>query len=343
MNGRRTAAVGGFLAVLLLSTPTVALAHGDSSLVDEVLELAPGGSAEFAADLHYHRLVGTMSADGPIRVRLVDATTGKGVLTLGPSTSLAFNELVRCCDQEWAPHTLTVENVGDDVMTVAAPVRLVHDDLAVMVDGAESGTRLVLGATRRPQTAVPLRRPTIGLAVLAAFVLALGSYATVRYGVGGAPSVVAGNADLPVIPMNDIVSRASLLVGLFMIGWGRVGLWWVRARPATPSRSWTALGVALTGAVLVVAVAVLTAYGGPLVQTVWAVVAAGPIVTVLVRQVCSGWSATNSSRRSTSSRAPTNTGVRWWMSVGMRSRSEVWPSEPRPPACSARKASGAPS
>jgi len=44
------------------------------------------------------------------------------------------------------------------------------------------------------------------------------------------------------------------------------------------------VGLALTGTVLVVAVAILAAYGGPLVQTAWFVVAAGPILAVLVRR-----------------------------------------------------------
>ncbi len=284
------------LAVLLVAvSPAVALAHGDLVLADEVFELAPGGSAAFDGELHYHRVVGTVSADGPVRVRVVDTATGADALALGPATDLAFNELVRCCDQVWTPFTLLVENVGDDTVTVQARVRLVHDDLAVMVDGVESGTRLsivvlglgwaglVLGAFRRQRT-VPLRRSVVGLAVLAVLVIGLGTYATIRYGVGGAPSVVAGNADLPVIPMNRIVSRASLLMGLSMLAWGLVGLWWVRAGSGSSPRSWAAMGLALAGMVLVVAVAILAAYGGPLVQTAWFVVAAGPILAVLARR-----------------------------------------------------------
>jgi hypothetical protein len=103
-----------------------------------------------------------------------------------------------------------------------------------------------------------------------------------RYGVGGAPAVVAGNADVPILPVNPIVSRASLLMGLAMIGWAVVGLWWVRARRAAPSRAWTALGVAIAGAAVVVGMAVLAAYGGPAVQSAWLVAAITPIVAVLV-------------------------------------------------------------
>ncbi len=175
----RAAVVAVAVAALLVAAPTVALAHGDLVLVDEVLELAPGGSAAFDGDLHYHRVVGTVSADGPVRVRFVDGAAGADVLGFGPASDLAFNSLVRCCDRAWTPHTLLIENVGDTAVTVEARARLVHDDLAVMVDGVESGTRasiallglgwggLVLGASRR-QRRVPLRRSMVGLAVLAA-------------------------------------------------------------------------------------------------------------------------------------------------------------------------------
>jgi hypothetical protein len=176
---------------------------------------------------------------------------------------------------------------------VTARVSLVHDDLAVMVDGAESGTRasivlmgtawwgLVWHTFRRRRADVPLRRPAMGLAVLSAAVIGLGTYAAVRYGVGGAPSVVAGTAIVPVLPMNPIVSRASLLMGLSMLGWAAVGLWWVRARGVAQVAAWMALGVAIAGAAAVVAMAILAAYGGPVVQSAWLVATITPIVVVL--------------------------------------------------------------
>jgi hypothetical protein len=281
--------------VLLALTPTIASAHGDARLVDGTITLLPGTSASFDGELHYHRLVGEVAADGPVRVRLVGARSGTDVLTVGPGTGLVFNELVRCCDEAWAPHTLEIENAGTQPVSVTARVSLVHDDLAVMVDGAESGTRasivllalgwwgLVWRAFRRRVPDVPLRRPAVGLAVLSAFVLGLGTYAALRYGVGGAPSVVAGNADVPVLPMNPIVSRASLLMGMSMLGWAVVGLWWVRARLAAARGAWLALGVALAGSAAVVAIAIFAAYGGPVVQSAWLVAAATPIVVVLAR------------------------------------------------------------
>lgn len=293
---------------LAVAVPPAAWAHGDIRVADEVIDLAPGASARFEGELHYHRVVGQVVASAPVRVRLVSARSGQEVLTVGPGARLSFNELVRCCDEAWAPHTLVIDNVAEHPVTVTARVSLVHDDLAVMVDGAESGTRasivlmglgwwgLVWRAARRRRGDVPLRRPAIGLAVLSVFVLGLGTYGAVRYGVGGPAAVIAGNADVPVIPINPVVARASLLMGLSMIGWAVVGIWWVQARGAAARVPWVALGVALAGAAGVVAVTILATYGGPAVQAAWLVVTVTPIILVLASSPPArgeSWSATD--------------------------------------------------
>jgi hypothetical protein len=280
--------------LVLTLVPAPAWAHGDDRLVDGDVEIPAGSSATFNGDLHYHRLVGEVVADGPVRVRLVDVRSGQDVVVIGPGTHLPFNDLVRCCDEAWAPHTLVLDNLGDRPVTATARIGLVHDDLAVMVDGAEDGTRasiVIMGAAwwalawralRRRPADVALRRPLVGSVVLSTFVLGLGTYAAVRYGLGGAPAVVAGNADVPILPVNPIVSRASLLMGLSMIGWALVGLWWVRARTTTSRQWWWAVGAWLAGAVVVVAVAVTLAYGSPLVQVAWLVATLPPLVFVLL-------------------------------------------------------------
>jgi hypothetical protein len=307
----RVAMVGLLTMLLLAVTSTSVLAHGDVPLVDESLVLAPGTSASFDGDLHYHRLVGEVIGDGAIRVRLVESRTAAEVLTFGPGTRLSFNELVRCCDEPWTPHTLVIENVSRTHVAVTARASLIHDDLAVMVDGAESGTRVAIvvlalvwsgavwQATRRHHAGPSLRGSTLGLALLTILVLGSGTYAMIRYGTPGAPSVVAGNADVPVLPMNPVVSRASLLMGSSMLGWALVGVWWVRARDRAARIPWTVLGIVLAGAALIVAVAVLVAYGGLLVQAAWLVAAVGPIVVVLVT------SSTSSRRRPTEARSLT--------------------------------------
>jgi hypothetical protein len=285
----------GLVAVLHLVVVAVpAAAHGDVLLVDEMLVLEPGGTASFAGQLHYHRVVGRITSDGPVHVRLVASGPGTEVAVLGAGTHVSFNELVRCCDVVWTPHTLLIENLGDGPVTVSARASLVHDDLAVMVDGAEDGTRssivglglgwaaLVWWARRRTDHTVPLRRSVVGVAIVTLTVLGLGTYAAVRYGVGGAPGVVAGGGDVPLLPMNPIVSRASLLMLLSMVGWATVGIWWVRARPRATRLGWLSVGAALAGAVVVVAVAISLAYGNPLVQVAWFVAAATPVLALLV-------------------------------------------------------------
>ena len=315
----RCAAVLLVAMLLVAVVPVAASAHGDSRLVDEVIDLAPGASASFDGEVHYHRVVGQVAAASPVQVRLVAARSGQDVLTVGPATQLSFNHLVRCCDEAWAPHTLVIDNLSDRPVTVTARVSLVHDDLAVMVDGAESGTRasivlmglgwwaLVWHAAQRRRADVLLRRPAIGLAALSAFVLVLGTYGAVRYGVGGPAAVIAGNADVPVIPLNPTVSRASLLMGLSIIGWAAVGTWWVRARGPGVRLPWIALGVALAGAAGLVAVTILVTYGGPVVQTAWLVVTVTPIILVLA-----------SARR-----PPRATGSRW-MVAAHRSGHRRW-------------------
>jgi hypothetical protein len=288
-------AVVGLLVVLHLVVATVpASAHGDVLLVDEVLVLEPGGTASFEGQLHYHRVVGRVASDGPVHVRLVASGPGTEVAALGSGTEVSFDELVRCCDVVWAGHTLLIENHGDRPVTVTARAGFVHDDLAVMVDGAEDGTRisivglglgwaaLVWWARRRSDHVVPLRRSAVGLAVVTVTVLGLGAYGTLRYGGRGASSVVAGGGDVPLLPVNPIVSRASLLMLLSMVGWATAGIWWVRARPRATRRGWLSVGAALAGAVVVVAVAVSVTYGNPLVQVAWVVAAATPVLVLLV-------------------------------------------------------------
>lgn len=288
------------VAVLLIAlAPSPASAHGDLRLVDEVFTLSPGSSATFEGELHYHRMVGEVTADGPIRLRLLDVRTNQETLTVGPGTDLVFNELVRCCDGPWTPHALVIENLAAVPVSVTARVSLVHDDLAVMVDGAESGTRaalvligltwwaLVWRAFARSSATIGLRRPAIGLAGLSVLTLGIGTLAAVRYDVGGAPSVVAGHAMLPLLPMNPVVSQATLFMGVSMLGWAGVGWWWVRARRDVHQVAWAALGVALAGGAAVVAIAILSAYGGPTIQSAWLVASVAPIIAVLAAQLMS--------------------------------------------------------
>lgn len=284
--------VGAVLAVA--ATATAALAHGDANLADERLVLAPGEGVELREGLHYHRLAATVSADGPVVVEVRRLATDEVVATAGPDTAIAVNELVRCCPEAaWAEHAVVVRNPGTVPASADVRARLVHDDLAVMVDGAEDGTRVsivVLGlawaallwrAVRRKDHDVPLRRAVRRLAVVAAGVVALAAWGTWRYGTGGAPALVAGLADVPVLPFNPIVSRATLLIAAVIVLWGRAGTAWARAAdPATPA--WWATGASLVGSTVVVAALVADAYGAAGAASGAAVAAGAPLLLVPV-------------------------------------------------------------
>lgn len=269
--------------VLLLPQP--AFAHGDARLMDEVVLLGPGQSVDFESGLHYHRLVGEFAADGEVAVRLVGVDGTPRVVVTG--VDIAVNELVRCCDEQvWTPHRLVIENLGDRPVTVDGRAMLVHDDLAVMVDRAESGTAesvvvmggiwaYVLFRIRRKGALVKTVRPGLTLFIVVAAVLGVGVYGAVRYQSASAPGVVAGLADVPILPVNPLVSRASLLMGVAMIGWAVAGAGWARAARVTRRPVWAALGAGLVGSVIVTAIAIGTSYGAwgmPLAMALAAVV-----------------------------------------------------------------------
>lgn len=291
-------------AVLISSGAAPARAHGDVRLFDGETVIAPGGSARFAGELHYHRLVASVHADGSVAIRFVgrDASGGSRVLVeRGPARTHRINELVPCCDRTWTPHTLVVENPGEHAVTIRGTASLVHDDLAVMVYGAEPGTEVavvLLGVAwgailwrtvrRRPtsSTAAPRRAPVLRVTgaslALVAVVAALVAIGTLRYGTGGVPAVVAATADVPILPINPVVPRAAVLVGLAILGWGRIATRWATAHSAVPPVPWIATGAALVGAVLVTALAVGRAYGAVAIPVATASVAAVPVAVVVV-------------------------------------------------------------
>jgi hypothetical protein len=171
------------------------------------------------------------------------------------------------------PYTLVVENVGDRPVAVRVRAVLVHDDLAVMVHGAESGTRegavvitaawivLLWWGRRRPRRASALRRAGWASAVLAAGVVIAGAYGWLAYGRSGPAGLLAGLSHVPVLPWNPLVSRVSLFLGVAIVGWLVAGALWARSRPAPGSPAWAGVGVGLGAGVLGVAGAVVVEYG----------------------------------------------------------------------------------
>lgn len=285
---RSVAAV--FVCVIVLLTPNTARAHGDDRLVDETLELGPGETVSFDGEVHYHRLVGRFVADGPVEVRLIQADSGATAVDLESGADLMVNRLVLCCDgRAWTPHRLVLVNPGDETVTVEARATLVHDDLAVMVYRAEPGTTesvAVMGALwvwvlvrvwrRRSSTSPAHAIRTVG--VVLGSVLTLGLYGAVRYGVGSAPGLLAGLADVPVLPINSLVSRASLLMGMAMVGWAVAGARWARAGREMDAAAWLGLGIVLVGAVVMTATSVSTTYQTAGMPLIMALTAAIPVL-----------------------------------------------------------------
>jgi hypothetical protein len=295
----RLAAVAGLVVITLGLAPSgPAHAHGDARLVDDTMVLAPGESATFTSGLHYHRLVGRVDADGPVGVRLVDVASSRAAVARGPSSSIALNDLVRCCEgRTWAPHALVVENSGPGTVTVTARVALVHDDLAVMVDGAEPGTRSSVaifavawavllsrlsGGT--PRAASSGRAALVTLGGGGAALLLLAAYGGVRYGGLGAPGLLAALFDVPVLPVNPIVSRASLLLGVAIGSWYWASAHWVRRDGVMTSHRWVGGCLALAAVPVAAGGAVLAGYGRPAVPVTWAAAACLPLLVVMVRQ-----------------------------------------------------------
>ncbi len=292
-RGRRT--VAG-LALLVVLIPLPARAHGDVALADATVTLAAGESVRFEGDVHYHRLVGRITADTPVTVGLVDARTGRTVLAAGTAGDHSLNELIRCCrEQVWAPHVLVVENVGRAPATVHVRAALVHDDLAVMVDRAESGVAesvvffgvvwvAVLSRSLRRRRSESLRASLVMMAVLTGLVTVAAWYGAVRYGGFGAPAMVAALSDAPVLPMNPVVSRASFLLGIGILAWGWGGARWARVDPADRRGPWLATGAWLSAAVVATGLAVTVAYRGPGIPAALTTVFVLPMLAVMA-----GW------------------------------------------------------
>lgn len=291
---RRAVIVLAATAAWLFGAAGAASAHGDATLVGEPLTVPPGETVTFTGRLHYHRLVGTVTSDVPVTLSLVSEATGEAAVTRGPATHLRLNDLVRCCDDEaWAAYELQLHNPGAAPATTDATVRLVHDDLAVAAFRAESGIELsvaVFGlgwaalawwAVRRRPRVTSLGGAAARFGLVAGLAVAIAVTAGWRYGGIGPAGLVAGFGALPVLPQNDLVSRAALLMLLAIVGWGWAGLHWIGARTSTGRGPWLLLGAALVGAVAVSGMLVTDEYGRGGVALAFALAAAIPAVAVL--------------------------------------------------------------
>lgn len=261
--------------------------------MDRAIEIAPGETLRFDGQLHYHRLVGYISMDGLIAVRLVRIEGGSVALEKR-GRDVRLNDLIRCCDDRaWTPYALVIENPGTESVRGHAQARLVHDDVAVMVYGAESFTResvLILGAIwvavlwrtlRRPRPTT-VRRTLLPLLVVASASLGLATFGELRFGATGVPGYLAALSDLSLVPANPIVSGVSLLLALTIFGWGFAARRWAISRSVVPFVAWAGIGVSIIGSVALVAALIASAYDSAGIPIASAVSAAGPVAAVMV-------------------------------------------------------------
>lgn len=125
------------LSVLLALAP-VAVAHGDRSVDHGTTVLEPGGSLSWTREIHWHRLMGTVDATGPVTVT-IQGPQGT-IPAAGPGPSLQVDHLVACCrTATWTPHTVHLTNPGDQTIEVSYDLVLLHDNLAVTAHDAEAG------------------------------------------------------------------------------------------------------------------------------------------------------------------------------------------------------------
>lgn len=280
--------------VIVLVLPMPALAHGDQRIVDGALTIPPGEVASFEGEVHYHRIIGRFDATGPIVVSVIEPGGDDAPIVAGPARQITLNDLIACCDgAAWTGHTLVIENAGPEPVTVSARASLVHDDVAVSVFRAESGvveSMLAFGVVwafalrhrRRRGIETTRRRATATLFTVASAVLALAVYGTVRYGSGSVPGLLAGLADVPILPMNPLASRASVLLLLTMVGWAIAGARWATARHDMTRTRWLAHAAALIAMVVLSAVLVTTTYGTPGLPLMTSVLAVGPLAALVI-------------------------------------------------------------
>ncbi|WP_203336635.1 hypothetical protein [Nocardioides limicola] len=271
-------------------------AHGDGDLVDQAVSIPGGGSVEFLGDVHYHRLIVRLSGDGPVVLRLVDEA-GAVALERGPARAITVNELIACCDDRgWTPYQLVLENPGEDTVTLDIAAHLVHDDLAVMVYGAEPGTRESVAVfavlwgfiawrshhRRRPTT------PTVAVTAFGVITLsyaALWSLGALRYGTWEPAALLAGGFDVSLLPVNPLVSGASLSMLLAIIGWLWMASLWIKARFAMRVGTWVPLGVGLVSLVVGAAVAIGASYGAWGMPVALTLVFTTPLLVVMAENL----------------------------------------------------------
>lgn len=282
-----------------LAMPGVA-AHSDVA-VEGVLALAPGASGSVPFDLHWHRIVGSVTSSGaPVAVAIVDATTGEAHASLPPDDVHALDVLVTCCPSgTWAPFRLVVTNAGASPAEVVVDARAMHDDFAVAAAQAESGiptTAAVLAAIGgayawrarrrldRPLAAEAsrraLRRARVAWLVMASSGSVLALVGMLILPRGPFAGTVGALALLPRVP--GFFGAVAWLGVMTLVLWFVVVHHWTSAigRDAHGRRGVVVLGAVLTTGVLGLAATFAVERASWLVPVMFAVAFAAPVALV---------------------------------------------------------------
>lgn len=236
--------------LLLVAFAPSAAAHEDVTAAAGIVEVAPGESANIPVEVHYHRLVGRVSvlddAGGPGVALRVHGPGDAPPQEAGAGTDFRVNTVVKCCIGEfWTPHVLEVRNLGAEAVRVRVDLSLVHDNMAVLADDAESGavmTSLAIFGGVSVAAWVRSRRAPLGtggafpwaVASTGAFVVlwaaaaAIGIVGSSRFGGSLVAGLLAWPADLPRMASQFVNTQALVIMG-FMLVWSASLLLWAEA------------------------------------------------------------------------------------------------------------------
>jgi hypothetical protein len=246
VTGRRGRgpAAAALLLLLLLPTPLSGDAHENRRVHEGRIILGAGERIAFPAELHYHRLTGTVRIVGhpgseaaPEVLLLLTRVGSADTLALaGPAPGFRVNRLVPCClGTTWARHLVILENPGADPLELDVRLVLLHDGFAVIGADAEPGAALsTLGwfggfaalfgflLVRGPAPAGPagprLAWATGSLGALWIVAAGLAMWGMLRYGGGPTGGVIGVGADLPWL-RNPILTTQDLAFVLLMVLW----------------------------------------------------------------------------------------------------------------------------
>lgn len=284
-------------SILLLAFLPVAAAHGDRSIEDGTVVLAPEETVSWTREVHWHRLMGTVEATGPVTV---SAQGPDGIIrAAGPGTDLQVDHLIACCRTAiWSPHTITITNEAEGPVEVAYDLVLLHDNLAVTAHDAEPGawwqTLAIVGLmiaipawrARQPQPDQParpwLRRSRAFHAAAWGTAVALALVGMVRFASWPLTGSLGATAWTP-LDLGGFFNTHSFVMLALMGLWGTGLAFWAGARRRAGSPAayrWD--GLLFAAGSIVIGTLMVVEFGVWPIPTVIAVLPAAGIVLDLL-------------------------------------------------------------